>query len=143
MIAGLFALTTAAMFAGASIYVSIAEQPARLALEERPKLRQWQHSYPRGYAMQASLALISAVLGGVMFWQGGGDSRWLLGALLIFANWPYTLLVISRCNNALQGVDEKDASQATGTLIEWWGLLHAGRSALGTTAMLTYLWVLI
>jgi hypothetical protein len=129
------------MFAGAAIYVNVAEQPARLALEARPKLAQWQQSYPRAAVMQASLALVSAVLGGIAFWQGS-DWRWLAGAVLIFANWPYTLLVIRPCNNTLQAVDAKDASAATSTLIEWWGLLHAGRSVLGTAATLAYLWAL-
>jgi hypothetical protein len=141
MIAGILALVTAAMFAGAAIYVSIAEQPARLTLEPRPLLREWKLSYQRGFAMQASLALISAILGAIAFWQGG-DWRWLLGALLILANWPYTLIVIRPSNNVLQAVDEQDASQSTSTLIEWWGLLHSGRSLLGTAATLAYVWAM-
>jgi hypothetical protein len=141
MIAGLLALITAAMFAGAAIYVNVAEQPARLTLEARPMLAQWQRSYPRGFVMQASLALISAILGGIACWQGS-DWRWLVGAVLIFANWPYTLIAIRPCNNTLQALDARDASQSTSTLIEWWGLLHAGRSVLGTAATLAYLWAL-
>ena len=33
--------------------------------------------------------------------------------------------------------------QATTTLIEWWGLLHAIRGVLGAAATLLYLWALI
>jgi hypothetical protein len=99
-------------------------------------------SYARGFMMQSSLALISTVLGAIAFWQGG-DWRWLAGAVLIFANWPYTLIVIAPTNNTLQAVDESDASQATTTLIEWWGLLHAIRGVLGAAATLLYLWALI
>jgi len=141
MIAGLLALITAAVFAGAAIYINVAEQPARLALEARPMLAQWQQSYPRGYVMQASLALASAILGGIAFWQTG-DWRWLTGALVMFANWPYTFIVIRPCNQRLEAVDPKDASTATSTLVEWWGLLHAVRSVTGTAAMLAYLWAL-
>src|SRR5690242_13596095 len=120
---GLLALITAAMFTGAAIYVNVAEQHARLMLEPRPMLAQWQRSYPRGFAMQASLAAISAILGALACWQSS-DWRWLVGAVLIFANWPYTLIAIRPCNNTLQAIDPKDASQSTSTLIEWWGLLH-------------------
>jgi hypothetical protein len=51
--------------------------------------------------------------------------------------------VIAPTNNTLQAVDESDASQATTTLIEWWGLLHAIRGVLGAAATLLYLWALI
>ena len=141
MITGLLALITAATFAGAAIYVNVAEQPARLALQPQPRLMQWQLSYSRAAVMQAGLALVSAILGGIAFWQSK-DWRWLAGALLILANWPYTLIVIRPCNNTLNAVQPRDASEATNTLIEWWGLLHSGRSLLGTVATLVYLWAL-
>ena len=120
MIAGLVALVTAASFAGAALYINVAEQPARLALNDRSLLRQWKRSYDRAAIMQASLALISAMLGLVAFWQNR-DWRWVAGALIILANWPYTLLVIRPTNNLLQAVADSDASPSTRTLIEWWG----------------------
>ena len=141
MIAGFLALITAAMFAGAALYVNVAEQPARLALDDGGLLRQWKRSYDRAAIMQASLALISAVFGFIAFWQSG-DGRWVAGALIIFANWPYTIFAIRPTNNVLHAADEKDANRSTRTLIEWWGLLHAVRSVLGAAATLTYFWAL-
>jgi hypothetical protein len=141
ILAQLLALVTAAIFTGAAIYVNVAEQPARLCLDDKALLAQWKPSYTRGFSMQASLALASALFGLLAFWWTR-DWRWLLGALLIFANWPYTLLVILPVNKRLQATPVAAANEETRNMIETWGMLHAGRSALGLAATLVYLWAM-
>jgi Domain of unknown function (DUF1772) len=141
MLAGQLALVAAAVFTGAAIYINAAEQPARLALDDGALLRQWKPSYTRGFAMQASLALASALLGLLAFWLTW-DWRWLFGAALIFANWPYTLLVILPVNKRLEATVPETATAETRSLIKRRGALHAGRSALGAAATLVFLWAL-
>ena len=138
MFAGLVALTVAAAFAGAAFYVGFAEQPARLQLDDKALLQQWKPSYPRGFAMQATLAVISAAFGFLASWQLH-DWRWALAAALILANWPYTLFVMMPTNKRIGAWPVEQANAELRTLIVKWGKLHAVRTALGLAATLGYL----
>jgi hypothetical protein len=139
MAIGLFALMVAAVFAGAAIYVNVAEQPARLTLEDRALLAEWKPSYKRGAAMQASLALAGFALGMIAWWQASHPG-FLIGAIAMIAPWPWTLLVIKPVNDALLATGLEDAGPQSRALIVKWGALHAVRTALGALASLAFLW---
>ncbi len=137
MLAGHLALTTAALFAGAAIYINVAEQPARLQLDDRALLTEWKPAYKRGFAMQAPLAIVSFLLGTLAAWQTG-NWLWFIGGVLMVLNWPYTLLVIMPTNNRLMALDP-EATPEIRALVKTWGHLHAVRSALGAAATLIFL----
>jgi hypothetical protein len=139
---GQLALIGAALFAGAAVIINVAEQPARLALDDRAMLLQWQQSYNRAAPMQAGLAVVSALLGFIAAWQTR-DWRFAAGAILILANWPYTLLVIKPVNDRLHAIPAEQASADARAMVVSWGQLHAGRSALGIAAALVYLWAIL
>ncbi len=141
MLAGQIAFALASAFAGAAFYINFAEQPARLSLDDRNLLDEWKPSYARGFAMQASLAVMSGLLGLLAAWMEA-DWRWIVGAVLMLANWPYTLLVMLPINKRIEAIASAEAGTTSRTLIMRWGTLHAVRTALGCAATLTYLWAL-
>ncbi|MET0669006.1 MAG: DUF1772 domain-containing protein [Xanthobacteraceae bacterium] len=139
MLAGQLALIAAALFVGAALFVNVAEQPARLKLDDRAMLIEWKASYDRAAVMQASLAIVGFPLGTLAWWQTG-LWLWLIGALVLLANWPYTLLCIMPVNRTLKAIDPANADAQTRTLIEKWNGLHAGRTALGFASAAILLW---
>jgi len=141
MLTGQFALIFTAAFAGAAFYINFAEHPARLGLDDKNLLKQWKPSYAAGYTMQASLVVVSVALGLTAAWLSW-DWRWLIGAALMFANVPYTLMGIMPTNHMLNAIDDADAGPASRAMLLTWGRLHAVRTALGLTGTLAYLWAL-
>jgi Domain of unknown function (DUF1772) len=133
MLIGHLALVVASLFTGAAFYVNFAEQPARLRLDDKALLTEWKPSYQRGFAMQASLAMLAFFLGAIAWWQTG-ILAFLLGALLILAPWPWTLLVIKPVNDSLMATDLAKAGPETRSLLQKWNRLHAVRTALGGLA---------
>jgi Anthrone oxygenase len=139
MLAGQLALVIAALFTGAAVYINIAEQPARLQLDDQSMLSQWKHACRRGTAMQAPLAIIG-FLAGVLAWRQTGDWRWLIGAVVLIANWPYTFIGVMPTNKDLMATDPAHAGSQSRRLIEKWAMLHAVRAGLGVAATAIFLW---
>jgi hypothetical protein len=137
--AGLLAFLTAALFSGAAVYISLAEHPARLGLDDRSLLAQWKPAYKRGFAMQGSLVITGFSLALVAWWQTGIAS-WLIGALVLLVNWPFTLFVMMPTNHRLMATPLNDAGAESRALLVRWGKFHAVRGALGTVATCLFLW---
>jgi len=88
--------------------------------------------------MQASLVVVGGVRGLVAF-LSDLNWRWLLGALVLLVNWPYTILIIMPTNRRLRDTQADAATAETRRMIRW-GILHAGRSLLDFVATLVFLW---
>jgi hypothetical protein len=135
MLRTLLALIAAALFAGAALYINLAEHPARMRLDDRAALAQWKASYSRAAPMQAGLALLSLALGLWAWWRT--DVDWLLlGALLIGAVIPLTLIAILPTNRRLAAA--ADSGAEVPALLARWGRLHLLRTLLGFAAVAAY-----
>ena len=133
----LIAVLSAALFAGASLFINVAEHPARLLLDTRSAATQWAASYKRATWMQAPLALVSLATG-IAVWLMGGGVGWVAAAALIGAVVPFTFLGIMPTNNALLAPGRDLDSAETRALLERWGQLHAVRTALSLAGTMFY-----
>ena len=68
------------------------------------------------------------------------SALWLVGALILLANWPFTLVAIMPTNNALMATPIDQAGASSRALMIKWGRLHAVRTALGAAATAVFLW---
>jgi hypothetical protein len=125
----------AGLFAGAAIYVSAVEHPARVSCGTDLAVREFAPSYKRGAIMQASLALVGCMTGFIGGWQLN-DMVSIIAALLLGAVVPFTLIVILPTNKRLldPGLDPQGAEASH--LLDRWGRLHAVRSVLSAAAFL-------
>jgi hypothetical protein len=138
MALAILATLCAGLFAGAAVYVTAVEHPARLACGTALAVREFGPSYRRGTIMQASLAVLGMVAAVVAWWRTG-HAALLVGGVLLGAVVPFTLLVILPTNNLLLAPDLDPESAQAAALLRRWGALHAVRTALGTIAFGTLL----
>jgi hypothetical protein len=134
------ATLTAALFAGASLYINLVEHPARMTLGPKSAAMEWAPSYRRATWIQAPLALLS-LLAGLGSWLLGGGVGWAVAALLIGAVVPFTFLGIMPTNRALLMSGRDLASIETRNLLERWAKLHAVRTVLSLVATMLYLYL--
>jgi len=137
----LIAAICAALFAGAALYINVAEHPARMGLETRVAALQWAPSYERATWMQLPLALLS-VIGGVAAWLMGAGLGWLVAAMLIGMVVPFTLVCVMPTNHKLLAPGRDLGSPETRMLLKRWGNLHAVRTTLSLLAAVLFMWLL-
>ncbi len=136
------AVLTSAIFAGAAIYISVAEHPARMGCDTKTAVTVWAPSYKRAYVMQVSLAVLS-FLSGIAIWLLSGGIMWLLAAAFIGAVIPFTFIVIMPTNQKLLAPERDLNSAETRELLVKWGNLHAVRSILSFIALVIYVALLL
>lgn len=133
MLFELLASLCAGLFAGAAIYISLVEHPARLECGTELAAREFGPSYRRATLMQASLAA-AGMLSAIGAWIQGRGVPVLVGGILLGAVIPFTLLVILPTNKRLLDPALDQGSAEAAALLARWGRLHAVRTALSALA---------
>ncbi len=136
------ALLSSGMFAGAALYVTTVEHPARMALGASAALQEFRPSYKRAAPQQAALAIVCFVCG-VSLAMLRQHWLWLLGGILVGAVVPFTFIFSMPTNRLLLDESKRLDAQALESLLAKWARLHAVRSALSVLGFLVLLWACI
>ena len=131
------ATLAAGVFAGAAIYVSVAEHPARLECGTVLAATEFVPSYRRAAFMQASLAIVGSI-GALYAWLLGAGAIWLYGGAFLFFVVPFTLVAIMGTNKRLLDPALDRASDEAHRLLLRWGRLHAVRSVAGAASFIAF-----
>lgn len=133
-VAETIALVCTALFAGAAVYVSLVEHPARESCSLETAIAEFGPSYRRGAVMQGGLALIGG-MACIVRWATLGGSGWLAGGVLLAALIPYTLIVIRPTNTRLLDPTLGARPAEAAALLCRWGRLHSVRALVGGVAL--------
>jgi hypothetical protein len=137
LLSGIAILATA-LFAGAATYVTVVEQPARMACPIEVAIAEWRPSYRRATVMQASLAVLGT-LAGIAAGISSGGAVWIVAAFVLSAVVPFTLIVMWPTNKRLADPQLELSSAEARDLLARWGRLHAVRTVIGLAALLLML----
>ncbi len=141
MLLEIIATLAAGLFAGAAIYIDLAEQPARKQIDIATALKEWRPSYKRAAVVQPLLAAVG-FLSALAAWLMGGSVWWLVGGVLLVAVIPYTLIVALPTNNKLLDPAIDKTPDLARRLLNRWGRLHTVRSIMSLATFLAFMMLL-
>jgi hypothetical protein len=142
MLIELIATLCAGLFAGAALYITFVEHPARLECGTAVAATEFVPSYRRATIMQASLAALGFVAANVA-WLQGSEGLVLVAGVLLGLVIPFTLIMIVPTNERLLDPTLDRGSEEAAVLLRRWGRLHAVRSVLGGAAFALLAWHLV
>jgi hypothetical protein len=134
MFAEILAFIFTGLFAGAALYISLVEHPARMSNTLAVALAEFRPSYRRAAVMQATLAVAGAASAIGAYFLGRGISTLVAGIVLAIVV-PFTLIVVMPINRQL--LDETRTAQTpdTDVLLKKWERLHNVRTIASLLAL--------
>ena len=134
MFAEVLSFICTGLFAGGTLFVSLVEQPARMAGSTATALEEWRPSYKRAAPLQIILSSGGVLAAVVAYFSGRGVST-LVAAIVLVMVMPWTLSVILPVSHQL--LDETRTAETPGTdmLLRKWGRLHNVRTGISLLAL--------
>jgi hypothetical protein len=142
MLPEFIATACAGIFAGAAVYINIAQHPAALALGTATAVKFFRPMYARAAPMQAALAVVGSLAALWAWWTGSGW-LWLLGAVLLGFVVPFTLIAVMPTNNRLKDPALDVSSAEASDLLARWSSLHAVRTVTSSVSFLVFVVALL
>ena len=133
---------SAGLFAGAALYITFVEHPARMEGGSELALAEFAPSYRRATVMQATLAGIGSVSSLAVWWINS-DRWWLVGGLILGSVIPFTLIIILPTNKRLLDPALEPRTEMASKLLTRWAKLHGVRTVLSLVAFLIFVWCLL
>jgi hypothetical protein len=124
------AIVCSGVFAGAALYISVVEHPARLKAGVSIALLEFRPSYARASVLQVAM-VVSTSICSIALWLLSHDWTWLIGGGFIAVSIPFTLLVIKPVNRLLLNAASPPSDTVTLELLTRWGHLHLVRTITG------------
>ena len=124
------AIMCSALFAGAALYVSIVEHPARMSAGISIALQEFRPSYRRGAILQIIMAVLACVCS---FGLSLFTSQWIwfLGGGITGLMLPFTLIFMMPTNRILLDSTAPLKESEAQKLLDRWGRLHLIRTIAG------------
>ena len=131
------ATVAAGLFAGAAMYVTAVEHPARVQCGQALAIQEFGPSYRRAAVMQGVLAVVG-LLASLIAWYQGFGLGWLIGGLLLGTLVPFTVVVVMPTNRRLLDPGLDSGSREAGELLTRWGQLHAMRTVVSVAVFVAF-----
>jgi hypothetical protein len=134
----ILAVLFSGLFAGANLYITLIEHPSRMECGVPTAVAVFGPVFRRASKLNSAMAALG-FLGGFEAWWFGRDVRWLVGAILLVAVIPFTLVAVMPVNARLLEDDLDRYSPEAKQLLTRWGRLQIVRLVLGIAAFGTFL----
>ena len=139
-IAEFVAVLACSLFAGASVYITFIEHPARMQCGVEIAATEFAPSYRRATVMQATCAALG-LASSVVAWVAGASLWWLVAGVLLGSVIPFTLIVILPTNKRLlRPTLDRRLEETEGLLTRWADCMPYEAYSVGWPCCFSYTW---